>query len=54
MSKLAHAHILIFMVASRFPASDIGQESFLTELLRYVVLLPLMAALDKRLLGELA
>jgi hypothetical protein len=54
MSKLAHVHILIFMVASKSPASDIGQESFLTEILRDVVLLPLMAALDKRLQGELA
>ena len=42
------------MVASRLPVGDIGHESFLTEILRHALLLPLMAALDKSLPGELA
>ena len=42
------------MVAFRLPVGDIGHESFLTEILRHALLLPLMAALDKSLPGELA
>ena len=42
------------MVASRLPVGDIGHASFLTEILRHAVLVPLMAALDKSLPGELA
>jgi hypothetical protein len=42
------------MAASRLTVGDIGHESFLTEILRHAVPVPLMAALDKRLPGELA
>jgi len=42
------------MVASRLPVGDIGHESFLTEILRPAALVPLMAAIDKTLPGELA
>jgi hypothetical protein len=42
------------MVASRLPVGDIGHASFLTEILRHAVLVPLMTALDKSLPGELA
>ena len=42
------------MVASRLPVGDIGHECFLTEILRPAALVPLMAAIDKTLPGELA
>jgi hypothetical protein len=43
------------MTALSFPFGDIGQERFLTEILRYVTLVSWMAAtLDKGLSGELA
>jgi hypothetical protein len=43
------------MTAFSFPFGGIGQERFLTEILRYVILVPLMAAaLDKCLSGESA
>ena len=42
------------MAASRLPVGDIGHECFLTEILRPAALVPLMAAIDKTLPGELA
>jgi hypothetical protein len=42
------------MTAFSFPFGGIGQERFLTEILRYVILVPLIAALDKCLSGESA
>ena len=42
------------MAISGLTVGDIGHWGFLTEILQHAILLPLMAALDKRLSAELA